>query len=89
MDYFDDLEIRHPEVRQKAIFDALPKQIKNAKNNASGWSKILSEVIPEEITSWEALAKLPITRKCSSPRMLDHFQYCRIEVYLFLTGTHL
>ena len=63
MEYFDDLEIRHPEVRQKAIFDALPKQIKNAKNNASGWSKILSEVIPEEITSWEALAKLPITRK--------------------------
>ena len=63
MDYFDDLETRDPEVRERTLLAELSKQIGNAKHNAPGWTEILSDVIPSDINSREALAQLPVTRK--------------------------
>jgi phenylacetate-CoA ligase len=61
--YFDELETRDPEIRERALFKALPDQIANAKKNAPYFTRILSEVRAHEVTSRAALAKLPVTRK--------------------------
>jgi len=42
---------------------ALPKHIAWAKKRAPGWARILSSVNPSRITSRNALATLPVTRK--------------------------
>ena len=63
MVHYDDLETRDPEMREQALLRELPKQISNAKYNASGWAEILSDVAPDNINSRKALAQLPVTRK--------------------------
>lgn len=63
MGYYDKLEIRNPQERETALFRALPSYIGAIKTNAPGWATILAEISPMEITSREALATLPITRK--------------------------
>jgi phenylacetate-CoA ligase len=60
--YFDDLEARDPKVRASAIAERLPAVIANA-NKAPGWAKHLEGVDPAQVTSLEALAKLPLLRK--------------------------
>lgn len=61
--YFDKLEIRSPEEREADLMARLSGQIAMAKNEASGWAKHLADIDPEEITSREALAQLPVLRK--------------------------
>ncbi|SFK54634.1 phenylacetate-CoA ligase [Pseudovibrio ascidiaceicola] len=61
--YFDELEIRSPEEREADLMARLPGQIAMAKSEASGWAKHLADVDPAEVTSREALAKLPVLRK--------------------------
>lgn len=63
MDYFDALETRDPADRERAVFDALPAQIRHAKRNAPGWAGLLRDVEPDAITSRAALARLPVVRK--------------------------
>lgn len=60
--YFDDLEVRDPNVRSEAIAAQLPAVIANA-GKAPGWAKHLEGVDPASITSVGALAKLPLLRK--------------------------
>ena len=62
-EYFDSLETRDPEERERALLAALPGQIAHAKANAPGFARILAEVEPRAVTSRAALARLPVTRK--------------------------
>ena len=62
-EYYDSLETRGPQERERALMAALPGQIAHAKRNAPGWARILAEVNPAAVTGRAALAKLPVTRK--------------------------
>lgn len=62
-EYYDELETRDPGVREAALMAALSEAVANAKDNAPGYAKILAEVDPRDVTSREALANLPVTRK--------------------------
>ncbi len=62
-EYFDSLETRDPEERERALMAALPGQIEHAQKNAPAFAKILAGVDPREITSRKALAQLPVLRK--------------------------
>jgi phenylacetate-CoA ligase len=61
--FYDDLETRPPERREAALLAALPKVIADAKARAPGFTRILADVEPEDVTSFAALAALPVTRK--------------------------
>jgi phenylacetate-CoA ligase len=63
MDYYDDLEIRPPEERERALFAALPGLIAHAKANAPYFAIVLKEIDPRSIDSRTALARIPVTRK--------------------------
>jgi phenylacetate-CoA ligase len=62
-DHYDKLEIRDPVERERDLLGALPKQIAQAQTATSAFSKILDGVKPADVTTREALAKLPVTRK--------------------------
>jgi phenylacetate-CoA ligase len=61
--YFDALETRSFVEREAALLAALPKQIAHAKQSSAAFAALLADVNPVEITSREALAKLPVVRK--------------------------
>ena len=61
--YFDELETRSPELRNRAVTAALPPQIGHAKDRSPAYAALLSDVEPQDITDLEALARLPVTRK--------------------------
>lgn len=63
MKYYDKLETRSPNAREKALMAALPGLIAHAKRRAPGFNKILGAVDPRKVKSREELAKLPVTRK--------------------------
>jgi len=62
-EFYDDLETRDPETREKALFSALPGLIENTKKEASVWTALLEGVDPAAVTSREALGSLPVLRK--------------------------
>ena len=62
-DFFDSFESRSQEQREAAQMGDLSAQIAHAKKNTVTYSKLFSEVVPANITSREALASLPLTRK--------------------------
>ncbi len=62
-DYYDHLETRDPGERDEALFDELPYQIANARDNAPYYRKTLADVTPASISDRAALAALPLTRK--------------------------
>lgn len=62
-DYYDKLETRDEMTRSLALQMELPRQIAHAKLATKAYAEILSEVNPAEITSMQALAELPVTRK--------------------------
>ena len=61
--FYDTLESRSPDQREAALMAALPQQIANAQRNTSAFAKLLNGVDASKITSRQALAKLPVTRK--------------------------
>ncbi|MGH8704098.1 MAG: phenylacetate--CoA ligase family protein [Burkholderiales bacterium] len=61
--FYDSLETRSPEEREAALLAALPKQLAHAKQSAPGFARILKDVDPAAVTTREALARLPVTRK--------------------------
>ncbi len=61
--HYDELEIRDPQARERALFAALPDHVAHAKANAPYFAKILARVEPAEVESRAALAALPVTRK--------------------------
>ena len=63
IDYFDELEIRDPGLREHMLFRAVPEQIASAQKNAPAFAKLLADVDPLSVTNRAALARLPIIRK--------------------------
>ncbi len=62
-EYFDKLETREPEERRRAQFQALPARIAHAQTHAPAFAAILAGVDSADVTTPEALAQLPLTRK--------------------------
>ena len=62
-DYFDELETRSPESRERELFDRLPDLIEHAQKKSSGWKKHLHDVNATEIDSRSSLTNLPVLRK--------------------------
>ena len=61
-EFYDGLETRAPEVREREQFSKLPDVIARAMS-AFGWAAALSGIDPKSVTSRAALAKLPLLRK--------------------------
>jgi phenylacetate-CoA ligase len=61
--FYDALETRSVAEREAAHMAALPQQIAHAQSNAPAFAGILDGVAANTITSREALARLPVTRK--------------------------
>ncbi len=62
-DFYDSLEIRSPEDREREIFSELPGLLRHAKANAGAYSELLADIDPLEVRDRDALAALPVTRK--------------------------
>ncbi len=62
-DHYDALEVRAAGVREAALMAALPAQIAHARQASPAFAGILAGVDPAAVTSREALARLPVTRK--------------------------
>jgi phenylacetate-CoA ligase len=61
-DYYDNLETRHPTLRESEQFAVLQGAIAHAMT-APGWAAHLKGIDPKSVTSRAALAKLPLLRK--------------------------
>ncbi|OGA97911.1 MAG: AMP-dependent synthetase, partial [Burkholderiales bacterium RIFCSPHIGHO2_12_63_9] len=61
--FYDTLENRAPADREAALLKALPAQVAHARSQSPAFADILAGVNPADITSREALARLPVTRK--------------------------
>ncbi len=62
-DFYDTLETRDPQARERELLAALPKQIAHAKAHAPAYAALLRDVDPASVTSRAALARLPVVRK--------------------------
>jgi phenylacetate-CoA ligase len=62
-EYFDALETRNPELREREQLARLPALIAHAMKNAPAFARILSGTDAAAVTTREALARLPVTRK--------------------------
>jgi phenylacetate-CoA ligase len=62
-DFYDGLETREPEARERELLAALPKQIAHAKTHAPAYAALLAAIDPASVASRAALAKLPVVRK--------------------------
>jgi phenylacetate-CoA ligase len=61
--HYDALEQRDPAVREAALMAALPLQVANAKNASAAFAELFANVNPAAVTTRQALAALPVTRK--------------------------
>ncbi|HZM45451.1 MAG TPA: AMP-binding protein [Burkholderiales bacterium] len=63
MEFYDSLETRDPEKRERDQFSALKLVIAAARQRAPYFARLLTRVDPAAITDRTALARLPVTRK--------------------------
>src|SRR5881398_1845544 len=61
--YFDALETRDPGQRERELFAQLRRHVAHAKSHAPAYREVLAAIDPREVTSRNALARLPLTRK--------------------------
>jgi phenylacetate-CoA ligase len=61
--HYDALETRDPAEREAALLATLPRQVAHAQSSTSAFAEILKGIDPAAITSRQALAQLPVTRK--------------------------
>ena len=61
--HYDALETRDPQQRERELFAALPDQLAYARANAPYFGEQLAACDVQTMTSREALATLPVTRK--------------------------
>src|ERR1700726_3007345 len=69
-EFYDALETRDPETRERELFAQLPDAIANAVR-APGWARQLAGIDPKSVRSRKALASLPLLRK-SALKELQH-----------------
>lgn len=62
-EFYDALEARDPETREREQMAALARQLAHAKAKTGFFAARLKEVEPAQVTSRKALAELPVTRK--------------------------
>jgi phenylacetate-CoA ligase len=62
-EYFDTLETRDPELRERAQLAAVRAQIAYARAHAPRFARTLAGIDPEAIDSRAALASIPVVRK--------------------------
>jgi phenylacetate-CoA ligase len=62
-EYYDALETRDPAQREAQLMAALPRQVAHAQQATPALAAILAGVDAASITSRQALARLPVTRK--------------------------
>ncbi len=62
-EHYDALETRDPDARERELMAALPQQLEHAKRNTAYFGRLLADVDVAGITSRDALAALPVTRK--------------------------
>jgi phenylacetate-CoA ligase len=60
---YDSLETRAPDVREHDLMTQLPRLVAHARAHAPAYAALLQEVVPAQIDSRAALARLPVTRK--------------------------
>jgi phenylacetate-CoA ligase len=65
-EFYDDLETRDPQARERDLFARLPAAIARAMT-APGWARQLAGVDPATVTAREKLAALPVLRKADLP----------------------
>ena len=63
MSFYDSLETRDPEDREKYLMNKLPRLVAHAKERAHYYFQHLAGVNPYAVHSRETLAQLPLTRK--------------------------
>jgi phenylacetate-CoA ligase len=61
--FFDDLETRDPAAREAQLMQALPRQLAHARQASAAMAQVLADIDPAQVTSREALARLPVLRK--------------------------
>ncbi|MET0210478.1 MAG: AMP-binding protein [Burkholderiaceae bacterium] len=61
--FYDALETRSQQEREAALLAALPGQVAHAQRQSAAFADILSGVDAAQVTSRQALARLPVTRK--------------------------
>jgi phenylacetate-CoA ligase len=61
--HYDALETRDPALREAALMAALPAQVAHARASTAAFAGLLQQVDPATVTSRQALAALPVTRK--------------------------
>ena len=61
--FYDQLEVRDPEERERALFRALPGLLRHAVERAPLYRKRLGAVDPDQMRDRKALAGLPVLRK--------------------------
>lgn len=61
--FYDALETRSPQEREAALLGALAPQIAHAQQASAAFASILSGIDPTTVTTRQALARLPVTRK--------------------------
>ncbi len=61
--YFDALETRDPAQREAQLLAALPRQVAHAQQASAAFAEILAGVDAAGVTTRQALASLPVTRK--------------------------
>ena len=74
--HYDALETRDSPAREAALMAALPCQIAHSQNSSPAFHQILQGIDPDAVTSRQALASLPVTRK---HELLERQQACRAE----------
>ncbi|HTH80541.1 MAG TPA: AMP-binding protein [Ramlibacter sp.] len=62
-DFFDELETRDPAERESQLMQALPALVSHAQKNTGAFAEVLKNIDASRVTSRDALAKLPVTRK--------------------------
>ncbi|HEY3180390.1 MAG TPA: AMP-binding protein [Casimicrobiaceae bacterium] len=62
-DYFDRLETRDPALREREQLAQLTRQTTHAKAKAPAFARLFADVDVNAITTRQALAQLPVTRK--------------------------
>ncbi len=62
-EYYDELETRDPQQRERELIAAVAAQVAHAREKAPAYAERLAEVDPAAIDSAEAIARLPLTRK--------------------------
>lgn len=61
--YYDALETRSTQERERDLLFSLAKQVAYAQTHTEAFADLLAGVDPAALTSWDALATLPVVRK--------------------------